>query len=237
MPWAHAYQGYEYDPSRKMFLLDRPYDVVARAWLPDPAEGLTHNGLMRSMVEWTPHGVVCCSSKRHGPVLGLYRYDAKSGAFEKQPWKGPTLARVWCDGTAMCYDRTRDCLWLSNGHVIRYDFKSGEARQVETTPATMDLDRECVHVPGADLVLQGGQRATGAWDPKTGRFLRLDLPWMVDGKKVEVPNLHWHAGIAYDPEFGAVLINDLRNRRVWALRLDRKTATLAEIAPAPDESE
>ncbi|MFO7900594.1 MAG: kelch repeat-containing protein, partial [Planctomycetota bacterium] len=237
MPWAHAYQAYEYDPSGRMLLLGRAYDVRARAWLPEPVEGLKHAGLMHSMVEWTPHGVVCYSKKRRGPVLGLYRYEAKSGAFKKQPWKGPTLARVWCDGTAMCYDRTRDCLWLSNGHVIRYDFKTGEARQVETTPAKMTLDREAVHIPGADLILQGGHRATAAWDPKTGDFLRLDLPWVVDAKKVEVPNLHWHAGIAYDPQFEAVLINDLRNRRVWALRFDRDAAKLTEIGSASHDSE
>jgi hypothetical protein len=229
MPWAHAYQAYEYDPSGRMFLLARPYDVRARAWLPESAEGLVHGGQMRTMVEWTPHGVAVCGSKRRGPVLGLYLYDAEASRFRKRAWKGPNLNRVWCDGTAMCYDRTRDCLWLGNGEILRYDFKTGQARKVESTPPKMTLEREAVHIPGADLILQGGKYADAVWDPKTGKFLRLDLPWVVDGKMVKPPHLHWHAGIAYDPAFEAVLVNDLRNRRVWALRLDRGTAKLMEI--------
>ena len=127
MPWAHAYQAYEYSPGGKMCLLNSVYDVRAREWQ-QSAKGLKSKGLMKSMVEYTPHGAVCLSE------AGLLKYDATKNEWSALPWKGPAFGKAWCDGHALCYDSERDCLWAANTRIFKYDFKSGTVEKLPVTP-------------------------------------------------------------------------------------------------------
>ncbi|MFO7899736.1 MAG: kelch repeat-containing protein [Planctomycetota bacterium] len=248
MPNWHAYQAYEYDPSDRMFYLNYAYDVVAREWEPAAYEGLRHGGFARSMMDWTPHGITCYSRGRRGGPTGLYIFDAEAHKFKKLPWDGPHLRKVFCDSTASCYDSTRDCLWLSDHGIIRYDFKTGKATRVEVDPPKFmnvygqcALLREAVHIPGDDLILiwrlWKDRKRQIAWEPKTRKYYWIDLPWMVDGEEIEPRKMSWHAGMAYDPEYKLIFLNDSRNRRVWALRFDRQTAKLTELKPEPAKKE
>ncbi len=241
MPWAHAYQAYAYDPSGLMFLLSHTYDVHAREWTPTRPPGLKSDGLMRSAVAWTPHGVVCLSTQ------GLYQFDAEAGEWKKLPWEGPDFGKVWCDGHALFYDRTRDCLWAANDRIFRYDFKTGKAERLDVTPPAAlgkwALWREQAHLPEADLVLlmrpfksPDGKLKQVAWEPSSGKYYWVDLTWLDGDKQIDTPGLSWACALQYDPEFGVALLNDSRHRRVWALRFDRKSAGLEEIVDAPDNA-
>jgi hypothetical protein len=230
MPWAHAYQAYEYSPGGKMCLLNQVYDVRAREWMPARAKGLKCKGLMKSLVEYTPHGAVCLSQ------YGLFKFDAKSNQWSALPWKGPRFGTAWCDGHALCYDYKRDCLWAAHGDIFRYDFKTGVAEKVPgTRPKVLGkfaLWREQVHLPDADLVLiirpfkgPGGKLSHIAWDPQTAKYHWVKLPYS-DGK------LHkhsWSSAVAYDPHLKLVLLNHSRERKVWVLKLDRKTLEMEAI--------
>lgn len=242
IPWAHAYQAYAYDPSGQMLLLSDVYDVRAREWTPARTPGLQSGGTMRSAVAWTPHGVVCLSEQ------GLYKFEAEANEWKKLPWEGPAFGKAWCDGHALVYDRTRDCLWAANERIFRYDFKTAKAERLAVTPpASMGkwaLWREQVHLPQADLVLlmrafknPAGKLQPVAWDPANSKYYWVDLKWMEGGKEIATPALSWACAIAYDPEFNVALINDSRHRRVWALRFDRKSAGLTEIAGAPADAD
>jgi len=239
MPWAHAYKGYEYDPCGRMFLLNRAYDVRAREWEPKPYPGLKNGGLMRSLVEHTPHGVVCLSQH------GLFRFDAKAAKWEKLPWKGPGFGRAWCDGHALLYDSKRDSLWMAHAHIFRYDFKTGTVVKLDVKrPAvlknplrTFALMREQAYLPDADLLLlmrvakgPGGKPRNIAWDPNTLKYYWVDLPFVDKGKPAKGVGFSWACAIAYDPTYKVVLLNDSRSRRVWALKFDRKTAKMTEVS-------
>ncbi|MFW6158843.1 MAG: Kelch repeat-containing protein [Planctomycetota bacterium] len=248
MPSWHAYQAYEYDPSDRMFYLNYAYDVVAREWEPQAYEGLKHGGFARSMMDWTPHGITCYSRGRRSGPIGLYKFHGDAEKFEKMPWKGPHLKKVFCDSTASCYDSTRDCLWLSDHGIIRYDFKTGKATRVKVNPPKFmnvygqcALLREAVHIPGDDLILiwrlWKDEKRQIAWEPKTRKYYWVDLPWVVDGKEVDPGSLSWHAGMHWDPEYKLIFMNDSRNRRVWALRFDRETAKMTELKPEPAEED
>jgi hypothetical protein len=241
MPWAHAYKGYEYDPCGKMFLLNRAYDVRAREWEPKAYPGLKSGGLMHSLVEHTPHGVVCLSQH------GLYRFDAAAGEWKKLPWKGPGFGRAWCDGHALLYDSKRDCLWMAHTQIFRYDFKTGAVTKLDVKrPAVLKdplrkfaLMREQAYLPDADLLLlmrrgpgKDGKLKNIAWDPNTLKYYWVDLPFIEKGKPAKVGGFSWACAIAYDPTYKAVLLNESRARRVWALKFDRKTARMEEVRDA-----
>jgi hypothetical protein len=233
MPWAHAYQAYEYSPGGKMCFLSSTYDVRVREWLPRSAKGLRHAGDMRSMVEYTPHGAVCLS--KHG----LYKFDASKDTWSVLPWDGPQFGAAWCDGHALCYDYKRDCLWAANSGIFKYDFKTGKAEKLAVKPPAVlkhgkrsfALFREQVHIAHADLILlmrpfpgPGGKLSHVAWDPETHKYYWVDLPHS-DGKSRK---RSWSSAIAYDPELELALITD-SGKHVWILKFDREAAKLTEI--------
>lgn len=233
MPWSHAYQAYEYSPGGKMCLLASIYDVRAREWLPENAPGLKANGVMRSMVEYTPHGAVCISEH------GLYKFDAAENRWSALPWNGPKFGPAWCDGHALCYDSKRDCLWAANAGIYRYDFKTGKVEKLPVKPPSMfkhgkktyALFREQAYIAHADLILimrplpgPDGKLSQAAWDPETGKYYWVDLPHS-DGK---THNRSWSSAIAYDPDLKLALMCDA-GKKVWVLKFDRTTAKLTEI--------
>jgi hypothetical protein len=233
MPWAHAYQAYEYSPGGKMCLLSNVYDVRAREWQKS-STGLQSKGYMRSMLEYTPHGAVCLSE------AGLFKYDSAKNEWSALPWKGPKFGRAWCDGHALCYDYKRDCLWAAHSSIFKYDFKTGTAEKLPVKPPSVmgrgkkvyALWREQVHVPEADLILimrpfkgPGGKLNQVAWDPQTQKYFWTNLSYS-DGKS---RGHSWQDALAYDPDLKIVLMNHSKERKVWVLKLDRESLKLDEI--------
>ena len=89
-----------------------------------------------------------------------------------------------------------------------------------------------MHIPDADLILimrpfkgPGGKPAHVAWDPESRKYFWTDLTYS-DGKEW---GHSWSDALAYDPEFKLVLMNHSAQRKVWALKFDRKTVGLREI--------
>jgi hypothetical protein len=224
---VHAYQAYAYDPpSGRMFYLDRAYNVAERQWDPLPYPGLRHRGCMNTMLESTPDGVVSIAEP------GIFRFDWKDKAWKQLPWKGPVGTSAWCDGNALCYDSKRDCLWYATRDIYQYDLKTGV---VEKAPVARPkrlgewaLWREQVYVPDADLILlmqlfpaPNGRETNVAFAPAENKYYAIDL---LGAPKAD----RWTAAIHYDPTLNLVLIHDGRSN-VYALRFDRKTATMTEI--------
>jgi hypothetical protein len=221
-----------------MFYGSRAYDPLVREWEPKARPGLAWRGVMRSHMEQTANGAITVSSK------GLYRYDAKAGTWARLPWKGAKMTSTWCDGPGVCYDSKRDCLWMADrGRIIRYDFATHTATQLKVkAPKAVGrwmLWGEQVHLPDADLILlmrrfakPAGGEANIAWSPADHTYYWLELPYVIDGKPAKKlgRNFSWHDALAYDPELKLVLLNNSQHRRVWALRFDRKTAKMSEVA-------
>jgi len=234
---VHAYKAYCYDPTaKKMFYFNRGYDPLVREWVPTPYPGLLHRGPMHSHMESTPEGAVCYSNK------GLYRFNAGSGAWQKLPWKGPRIRRIWCDGTAVCYDSKRDCLWTADdSSIVRYDFATGQAKKVAARkPKAVGrwmLWGEQVYLPEADLILimrlfrrPDGRPSNVVWSPVDGKYYWADLKFVSGGKPAKLGRgFSWHDALAYDPALKVVLLNNSSARRVWVLKFDRKAARLEEI--------
>jgi hypothetical protein len=61
---------------------------------------------MRVSIATAPHGVVAWADK------GLFLFDGQARAWKKLPLSGGNPGTPWCDGSGLCYDSKRDCLWL-----------------------------------------------------------------------------------------------------------------------------
>ncbi|MFW6158105.1 MAG: kelch repeat-containing protein [Planctomycetota bacterium] len=234
---VHAYRAYCYDPvAKKMFYDGRAYDPLVREWVPKGYPGLSWRGPMHSHMESTPGGAIAISSK------GLFRFDAKAETWQKLQWKGARMPKVWCDGTAVCYDSKRDCLWIADARqVLRYDFATGSAKKLDVKkPKAVGrwmLWAEQVYLPDADLILlmrafkkPDGTRANIAWSPADKKYYWVELPYVSGGKPAKIGRgFSWHSALRYDPELELVLLNHSSARRVWALKFDRTTAKMEAI--------
>ena len=235
---VHAYKAYCYDPTAgRMLYFDRAYNPAVREWEPTPFPGLEHRDPMHCFMASTPHGAVTYSEK------GLFRFDAKAGQWLKLPWNGPAFGPIWCDGHALLYDSKRDCLWFANDKAIfRYDMATGNAEKLDVKkPKALGqfiFWGEQAYLPDADLILlmrlfkkPDGSLSNIAWDPATGRFFWVDLKFVEGEKPVEFKDspFSWHDALRYDPGLKLVLLNNSSARKVWALKLDRKTARMDEI--------
>jgi hypothetical protein len=144
----------------------------------------------------------------------------------------------------MCYDSKRNCLWLApRKEIFRYDIGSGMVAKVPAAvPRVLGkfaLMREQVHVPDADLILlmrlfknPGGQLANVAFDPRTGRYHFIELPFVSRGKphtfrRPGANPFSWSSALHYDAAFKVILLHHPPN--VWVLRLDRAGAKMSEI--------
>ncbi|MCW8133470.1 MAG: hypothetical protein KIS92_24210 [Planctomycetota bacterium] len=226
---VHAYQAYAYDPpSGRMFYLNHSYDVAQRQWDLETFPGLEHQGSMKTLLETTPNGVVALS------VKGLFRFEWKEKAWKKLPWNGPAFGEAWCDGHGICYDSKRDCLWIANESIFRYDLKSGTAEKLAVTPpARMGkraLHREQAYLPGADLILmmlpfkdKDGKAAQLVFDPAAGKYFAVDLPGLDAARE-----LHWSSALTCDAKLKIALIHDGFGQ-VLALPFDRATAKMTEV--------
>jgi hypothetical protein len=227
---GHSYHYVAYDSSGRYFYRSAVYDVRAREWS-KPCPGFLGTG---EFLISTPHGVVSLST------TGNCRFDAKTERWEKLPWEGPAVRGFGCDQSTVAYDAKRDCLWAFGEQVLRYDFKTGKAEQMKTEcqPKFKPwfLVRESACVPDADLVLspvtakaRDGWTGWTAWDLTGQKYLAVDLPRNDGGKLVPFPLTGTaHLGLAYDAELNVVLMNDMPNKAVWVMRLDRKTAKVAD---------
>jgi len=234
---VHAYKAYCYDPTaKKMFYADRAYDPLVREWMPAGYPGLSWRGPMHSHMESTPKGAVMISTR------GLFRFDAKADRWQRLPWKGPSVRRIWCDGTCVCYDSKRDCLWLADGKsIVRYDFATGTSEKVAVKkPKAVGrwmLWCEQVYLPDADLILlmrrfkkPDGKAANIAWSPADKKYYWVELPYIIGGKPAKLGRgFSWHDALRYDPALKLVLLNNSSARRVWVLKFAPKTAKMEEI--------
>lgn len=236
----HAYKAYTYDPTAgKMFYFDRAYDPLVRDWVPAPYPGLKHNGPMKSHMKATPAGAVTFSAH------GLFRFDAKAGAWVKLPWTGPMPeGGIWCDGPCMVYDSKRNCLWMTfEKEIYKYDFALGAGEKLmPAKPKAIGqwlLPGEAVYLPDDDLILAmaPAKRADGklvnyVWNPNDGKFYWVESKFVADGKDVEFKDnpFSWSDALAYDPELKLVLLNNSSASRVWAFKFDCQAAKLTEIA-------
>jgi hypothetical protein len=246
---VHAYQAYAYDPPSGRMVAVRGttflYNVAERRWEFPPVATPFHGGVMHVSLETTPRGVVCWTEERGGRGdAKLFLFDGTAPAWRRLPQKGPKIQGPWCDGSGLCLDTKRNCLWLAPRKAIfRYDLGSGlVAKAPAAVPRVLGkfaLWREQVHVPDADLILlmrlfktPDGELGNVAFDPETGKYHFLELPFVSRGKphafrRPGTNPFSWSSALHYDATFKVVLLHHPPN--VWALRLDRKTAKMTEI--------
>jgi len=245
---VHAYQCYAYDPPSGRMVAVRGttflYSVAAREWEFPPIATPFRGGVMHVSLETTPRGAVCWAEQRRGSEdAKLWLFDGRGRAWKRLPQGGPKIRAPWCDGSGMCYDSRRDCLWLAPGNeLFRYEFQSGAVSKVETrVPKVLGrfaLWREQVFVPEAGLILlmrlfqaPDGHLKNVAYDPGANKWYFIDVPFVSGGKphafrKGRRP-FSWNSAIHYAPKFKVVLLH--HPVAVWALRLDRKAAKMTEM--------
>jgi len=199
-------------------------------------------GVMDVSLETTPGGVICwAETTRHSEDAKLFLFDGKARAWKRLPQTGAKVRRPWCDGSGMCYDAKRDCLWLAPGKTLcRYDIKSGTVTRVTSDVpkvlGTFALWREQVYVPEADLILlmrlfkaPDGKVKNIAYDPAANTWYWIDLPFVAGGKPrtFEKNPFSWTGALFYDAKRNVVLLHNPIT--VWALRFERETARMTEI--------
>ena len=87
------------------------------------------------------------------------------------------------------------------------------------------FDAQFNEIPGFDI-----------YDPATGKFFWVDLKFVDGGKEVKPGTrgeggkpFSWSDALAYDPELRLVLLNNSSARKVWAMRLDRRSLNVTEM--------
>jgi len=71
-----------------------------------------------------------------------------------------------------------------------------------------------------------------AWNPSDNKFYWVELKYVDNGKDVEFKDSPFGLSdaMAYDPELKIVLINQSSAYKVWAMKFDRASVKLTEIA-------
>jgi hypothetical protein len=250
----HGYQTYAYDPVADLMVVCHfkhtfTYDVARREWIGAPFRPPFTSNAMRVSLATTPHGVVAWADK------GLFLFDGKARAWKKLPLSGGNPGTPWCDGSGLCYDDTRDCLWLggSSAHISKYDMKTGKLARFTGGPAALKDSRgrhlgirEMSYVADQDLVLfvrlkkRGGKTFNYCFDAKDGKWYWLELPYRVGDKASNPAAASWWTcgSLNYDQEAKVVMLSvgpraiergGPKKSRVWLLKLDRKTAKMTPI--------
>ncbi len=173
----------------------------------------------------TPHGVVAWVRDYFGIL------DVAGRKWKKLPVAGGKIPSPICDGSAICYDSTRDVLWLTpflgyqkaSGNTWRYDMKTGEIAAM--SPASAETIgkakgfnseiRESVYLPTADLVMYSNfvDGAEVGYDPRENRWVRLNI-----AKKLERQGTVSDT-LAYDAKRGLVW-NLNAYKLIYVLKVD-----------------
>ncbi len=246
---VHAYQTYACDPPSGLMVAvkDAPgakhsvtfvYDPSARDWQPTMFEAPFGGGVMHVIVRATPGGAVAWAEE------GLFRFDSVGRTWQRLPVDGDKLAGPpWCDGSAMIYDSSRDCLWLSlSKDLSRYDLKTGRLEAVHPPlPAILGENpfwREAVFLPQDDLILLAklfkdpqGRFTNVAYDAKANKWVRIQLPFIseADAKPQEFKEnpFSWSSAIFYDASRKLVVLHAPVN--FWFLHFDRNKAAIVPL--------
>jgi hypothetical protein len=200
----HVWEAAAYDPpSGKVIYQNQHvwiYDPAKRDWEPTPVMKPYRSTTLRTGMTPTPKGVAALSGGK------LYLYQD-----EKRSWKalpGGGLPYKNGDGSGICYDGKRNCLWVGSSKMealMRYDLGTGKTSKVDTNLAIM-FPREMVHVPEFDMLLginrikaNDGTPVNLAFDVEKKKWVGLDLKCS-DGKPNLVPKGAYGSSLAYDPE-------------------------------------
>lgn len=258
-PWVtgHTYQSYNYDPgSKKLYLNARVdntyvYDPLVGDWVgrfPKP-KPMAYNDCFYTLNTLpTPHGLICWSGQG-----GLFKLDAAKQTWNEVERRGAKLPGAAVDASTYIHDSKRDRLIFirsdygksNEGGLHTFDLKTGET--MKRTPANasalaaLDLkgiDR-AVYDPDHDLVLFSAllpgevgrpQRAL-AYDCAADKWVSLDLGYEVaKGKRPAHPAGPGHScGLLFDAGRKIIWGIDTHDCRVYALRLDPKTADIKPV--------
>jgi hypothetical protein len=219
---CHVWEGAAFDPpsGKVIFLTNYAwiYDPATRDWdLPPVKTPFSANPLRTGMAA-TPRGAVALAGGR------LYVYEDKRRTWKALPGKGLPYGNG--DGSGICYDSKRDCLWVGGSRraaLVRYDMKTGAISKAETNIAP-GFVREVVYVPELDMLLSmnrkkapDGTPVNLAFDIEKKKWVGLDLKFG-DGKP-HLPTHYWYysRALAYDPKLEVVLFVDKNPALIWAL--------------------
>ncbi len=185
----HTYLHCDYDPiSRCMVCTSMGgtgiYNPDRCDWDYSIAQPFNHH-IYETCTVSTPQGAIVWTPGFFGVM------DVKAREWKKLPVVGK-LPRSVTDGSALTYDRKRDCVWIFShrdyqrpeGQVWQYDMKSGVVKQMDPAgrasfdaPKGLKEIRESVYVPTADLVLLNNfiGDTEVAYDPVANRWLLLHV--------------------------------------------------------------
>ncbi len=233
----HTYLHCDYDPvSRCMVCTSMGgtgvYNPDREDWDYSIPQPFNHHVYLTCTVS-TPIGVIVWTPGFFGVM------DVKARQWKPLPVTGK-LPRSVTDGSALTYDRKRDCVWIfthtdyqkPSGQVWQYVLKTGVLTAMDpagrapfAAPKGLKEIRECVYIPAADLVLLNNfiDGKEMAYDPAANRWVLLSIPRNQE-----------RLGTVSD-----TLVYDSRRKLVWnlnsykavyVLKLDRTTLKI-EDAP------
>jgi hypothetical protein len=239
---VHAYQIYAYDPPSGAVLFAKwshlyVYDLARREFDPTPYKIPFPSGnVMRVALETTPAGVIAWAENG-----ALWRYEKKT--WKKLPYQGPKLGPPWGDGSGLVYDRERDCLWIANGGIVKYDIATGSAAALKIRKPKFSkfaLWRESEPIPGTDLILlmrtfkhPDGTFKNLAVDVKQAKYFWVDLPYLTGGKPYKdkhgrnAPDFGWNSAMRWDPNRKLMWVHNPIS--FWVLKFEPTTAKLEEV--------
>ena len=247
-PWitGHTYQNYGYDRlSKQMLFAGRPrhtyfYDPVVADWTGriEKPEGMTYNSCFYTITTCTtPRGLIAWTKDGR-----LFCFDSAQRRWVEWKLQGVELPGAVVDNSTVVYDSRRDRLLFArkpygdkhiyDGQLHAVDVKSRRASELSpdgmTAAAAIPYLCQIRYDVAGDLMLVGatlppgpdGLRRIPAYDCRDNRWISLRLagqdPSGPKGRNVSL-------GLVYDAKrrfFWAVDTNS----RVYALRLDPKTA-------------
>ena len=254
---THGYNLYAYDPKCRLLVTARGflYDPERMDWLRlEPFRPPFAYSWGHTVIETSPHGAVAWAKKLNSDDFNLWLFDREKGWIDLEP-KGK-LYSCYCDSDGMVYDSKRDRMLLGwgggygkrgDGSITAFDFKTKTVEKI--IPGNLELGttsgtREMVYVPEADMVLFGSEsykagRAAANTDSESDESKsRKGLTRIYDCAKNRYylldggPVAYGHsAGWMYDSSRRCACVINFRGE-CWAMRIDPKTLTLLDKAPA-----
>ena len=255
---GHTYQNYNYDTlTEKMYFAGHHhecyvYDPDKGDWagrIPKP-KGMTYDSCFYTLnLTQTPEGLYCWTG--HGEMFRLL--GGREPAWRPMPTTGVQLPTSSVDSSTYVYDSRRDRFLFFradygkpfSGEITALDRKTAVASKLAPKNAgafvaakfSDPFDR-AVYDPENDLILfatyaagdPATVRRTAAYDCGGDRWVTLNLDYAIEGKRALQPRGGGHScGLMFDARRKLIWGCDTHSCRVYAMRLDPKTADVRPI--------
>jgi hypothetical protein len=253
-PWVtgHTYQSYQVDPvSRRMLFVGQPADCYIYLpqkgdWdgrIPRPKKMMYSDAFYTLQLVPSKTGLICWTGRGD-----LFQFDGETSQWSEIARTGEKLPSSVVDNSSFALDTKRNRLLLFrgeygkpySGEVVTVDLRTSDTKKLSPAgmkglaAARFGAADHVVYDPANDLILfseplpgpAGAVRRSLAFDCANDRWMSFELGYEIGkDKRPSHPRGPGHScGLIHDARRGILWGVNTHDCRVYALRLDPKTA-------------